>query len=354
MAESEEHVKCHKCNKKVNLSSRSAVQCSGICKQWFHRSCGELVNKSFKETKKNKDSWICSNCKDKRKTMSPIPAMSNSSRKSFDRYATTIIPRKSINNTRGSNLELSHKNKSFNEEITLDTINKKIDTMMINMSSVKKEVSELKTLVHEYQNLTDQLMGENEQLRNANFMLRKDVRFIEYKVEKQKQELLDRNIALCGVDQKDDENLKDIAGKLLTGLAVEYQDNDIDEVYRIPTFEGLPASGLSPPIIIKFKNRCVRDLVFQQRKIKQIELQKNLDTSILGYKTQVRPIYISEQLTPYFQFLFKRARDIKRENIVKYAWVKNGKILVKKDEGKCPTIELRHKFDLHQFNGSSE
>lgn len=47
---------------------------------------------------------------------------------------------------------------------------------------------------------------------------------------------------------------------------------------------------------------------------------------------QHRKIYIAEQLTARKQYIFKVARDIKRAQIIKFAWAKNGEIFIMKTE----------------------
>lgn len=43
-------------------------------------------------------------------------------------------------------------------------------------------------------------------------------------------------------------------------------------------------------------------------------------------------IYIGEQLIKARQFLFKKARDARRNKIIKYTWMRNGEILIRKTD----------------------
>ena len=56
---------------------------------------------------------------------------------------------------------------------------------------------------------------------------------------------------------------------------------------------------------------------------------KELNTKILKHH-QPRPIYINEDLTKINQIIFKKARDLKRQKIIEFAWARNGRIYVKK------------------------
>lgn len=85
-------------------------------------------------------------------------------------------------------------------------------------------------------------------------------------------------------------------------------------------------SGLPPPIIIKFNKKVDKELVLKNKK------GITLDTSLIYPDSEKRYIYINENMTKYYKQLFKKARDLKRKNTVKFAWFKNGKVFIKKTD----------------------
>lgn len=60
--------------------------------------------------------------------------------------------------------------------------------------------------------------------------------------------------------------------------------------------------------------------------------EKTLNTSILYPDAENRLIYINENMTKYYRMLLKKARDLKRNGTVNFAWFKIGKVLIRKTE----------------------
>lgn len=54
--------------------------------------------------------------------------------------------------------------------------------------------------------------------------------------------------------------------------------------------------------------------------------------SVINSDSAKNNIYINENLTKRNKKLFKKARDLKRNGDVKYAWCKNGKIFIRKTD----------------------
>lgn len=111
-------------------------------------------------------------------------------------------------------------------------------------------------------------------------------------------------------------------------MGVEIQPGEICNAYRKPQAKSSTnSSGLPAPIVATICNKAIKEAIFTAKKTKTLNtgILQELNTHDSG-----RPIYINEQLTRYKQFIFKVARDIKREHRVEYAWAKNGDIYIKK------------------------
>ncbi|GAB0098952.1 hypothetical protein DMENIID0001_147650 [Sergentomyia squamirostris] len=61
-----------------------------------------------------------------------------------------------------------------------------------------------------------------------------------------------------------------------------------------------------------------------------------------------KPIYLNNELTGYFQMLFKKARDLRRMKVLKYVWEVEGKIYYKVEDGD-KTVRIKHLNDLDKF-----
>lgn len=103
-------------------------------------------------------------------------------------------------------------------------------------------------------------------------------------------------------------------------LHVELADTDVDAIHRVPTKAKGPKN-----IIVKFTSRKPRDKLMQAAK------KKRLTTLELGLE-ESKPIYVNEHLCPENKLLLGKAIQTKREKQWKFAWVSEGKILMRKQE----------------------
>ncbi len=52
------------------------------------------------------------------------------------------------------------------------------------------------------------------------------------------------------------------------------------------------------------------------------------------------PIYISEHLAPYDAKLYQKARQLRKTNVIKYLWTRDGKIMVRIRDGEQTLADL--------------
>lgn len=88
-------------------------------------------------------------------------------------------------------------------------------------------------------------------------------------------------------------------------------------------------------MIVKFLQRDKREEVFKKCKHlagKNIRHLPSLQTEIGESISRSNKIYINESLTGYRKRLFRRIKEYKRKNNVKFLWTSNGKIMLKASE----------------------
>ncbi|CAB4000069.1 Hypothetical predicted protein [Paramuricea clavata] len=118
-----------------------------------------------------------------------------------------------------------------------------------------------------------------------------------------------------------------IEGEITNAIVVEVAklavpDRDFSEA-MLSTSHRLPTrSGNIPPIIAKFIQRDVRDVVYRNRK---------KSTENLGYETH-NNIYINESLTVKSRAIFTEAKKFQNERNFKFIWTKNGHVHLKKND----------------------
>lgn len=96
-------------------------------------------------------------------------------------------------------------------------------------------------------------------------------------------------------------------------------------------------------IVVQFRSQEVRNTVLS--KIKSSRLYSKLNEII---PNEGAPVFFNEGLSPYYKKLFFEAGRVKRDKKYAFLWVKDGKILIKKEE-KGNTMRLESLEDLSKL-----
>lgn len=142
-----------------------------------------------------------------------------------------------------------------------------------------------------------------------------------------------RNVIINDIPFKEGENIKEEVQRFTSEIKIELKDYEINAIHR------LPSKKEHPPILV-----CLNSL---EKKNELIEWSKQ-NSKKQG--TNKKPIFISEHLTKYNGELLREAKQ--REDI-KYAWVKNGRILIRRNE-ESGIEELRSRQQLEEVNTFEE
>lgn len=137
-------------------------------------------------------------------------------------------------------------------------------------------------------------------------------------------------IELHGIPQDEGENLFEIIKDIGKVLNVNVTDNHIDATHRLNY-----ASGVNP-VIVKFANRWVCDMIKSSRR------KKKIFANNIGFEDSQSRIYINVSLTKATSYLaMKTRKEFKRRNCA--VWVDDGaNIWVKK------IYESQQEADLHK------
>ncbi|KAG8255339.1 hypothetical protein J6590_095113 [Homalodisca vitripennis] len=94
-------------------------------------------------------------------------------------------------------------------------------------------------------------------------------------------------------------------------------------------------------IIIKFVRWNDKEELMRKRREKKIDFS----TRHLGLTTDI-PIYLNNSLSPARKRLLAQARQLRKERGHRYIWLRNGNILLRKEE-KAPVVKIRTQADLN-------
>lgn len=127
-------------------------------------------------------------------------------------------------------------------------------------------------------------------------------------------------------------------------LDVNFDPNHVNIVHRVNTREG----KIRPIVANIYSKEIRRNWVVRARK-KQVA--KNLPEST---------IYIGEHMSPHYKMLLSKAKtaiklrnskvQVTGEEIFKYAWFSDGKILIRKTEGE-KAVQIMSEVDIEKHIG---
>lgn len=197
--------------------------------------------------------------------------------------------------------------------------------------------------------ITNTLSEENMELRNNLQIQQQRIDKLEQQFEWNKQRNLERDIEIYGITNTKSENLELIVKELLTSLDIK-EPNCIHNIYRKRLTN---AAGDNSSVIVSFRNKETRDQVMINKKGKNLAYVGGDNPSIVistgeNVKDE-RPVYINENITSFKKLLFKKARDVKKTRAIKYAWVKNGNVLIRVSDG-SRTIHIKSSDQLDDYS----
>ncbi|XP_063363641.1 uncharacterized protein LOC134652394 [Cydia amplana] len=270
----------------------------GMCEGVFHKKCAAKL-KGFNETE------LCEDCQ------------------------TPVKPQSSIN-TDPSKITMEKVLREVNEKLAVvHKMEKTLDEMSNDISFYSAKYQELIEDRDKANNRIKALEHRNNHLETCNRALEERVTWLETK-EKEK------NVEIVGLEDKDDVILENVIQQLARKLGVD--DGQIHEIQRVGVKpaavkpatankqnEGRSSQPRPRPVVITMATRAARDQWLAARKT--IKLCNN-DVFENGNKDF---IYINEDLTKYTRNLLWTAKN-ELKPTYKYVWVKEGKVLIRKDD----------------------
>lgn len=312
--------KCYKCNKIINKKV-PGIQC-GACSKWIHGSCADLSNEQLNVLiMTDSVDWKCKVCSGTkpRRLSGIIPDDDNGyvgENSAFNQTQEALrIIRVEVKEVIKDELQR-----------TLEFYSDKIDEYECKMIAYEKNMKTLENHCTELRN----------NLKNIN--LKYEV--MENKLNQIQQNQLANQLDLCGIEEKDDENIKDIIQLIATNI--HRNPDEVIQAYRKKT-RNTGNSGTkkrdTPVINVTLKDGTRNLWIEAARKI-------NITPADIGMAGSGK-IYLRESLTPSTAFLLWKTKEELRDSF-KYIWCKNGSILVRKnDTGKI--IMVKNQQDIEKM-----
>lgn len=311
-------IPCGICSKGYSFNAHRA-ECTK-CKTTFHFKC---LNTTKDEFDRNKRNWQCTTCRDTKSpsvhTVTPI--------QSGGAGGTMMDV---LNEMRQFRLEVQKTNQEYVE--SLRTFREEVYNKNLEFTDHLKKYSDwIDDYGKQMQELSTNiatLMKDYEEMRQENLNLKKTNAILTRQVNSLEQSARDKTVEIHGIPLKEKENVMEVVKQVADAIAFDFREEMVDTCYRLRTV------GATPPdrpagIVVRFVRRIDKEQFIDLRRKK-----RNLNTRDLGFmEGNASVVYINDSLTSERRKLFNAARNVKREKLYTFLWVKNGKIFMRKNQG---------------------
>lgn len=280
---------CKACRK--NIGKKIKLQC-GRCTGYFHLQCGNVTEVDARLMQAEKTSWTCKDC-------------------TADAYGS-----------RCSSVFNSPPKPNGDDISELKNILKELQSEVRDIKRSMDFINEK----YEEEKKRNKIMSEMfEEISRDNQTLKEKVQKLESVMNIQNASKIRQNICISGLPINGEQATSTDVVKLCTSLDVPVTANDVEDLRQFKTQKGIK-------IIVTLK-----DLDLKRRILAARSKKGKLTPTRCGLGTSDAAIFINEELTKETYNLFKKAKNLK-ELGYKYVWHRNGKVLVRKNDGDNPVF----------------
>lgn len=304
---------CSVCSNKIDRTDCTKMECC-LCRKIFHAICIGMLPDDVEYFKKAKISWKCTGCVNLRKSMphsspplSPIIRSANS-----------------------VDVEIDDNDKdSFPFESNINS-----ESLEFRLLSVTKAIDEAKSvLFSKFKVIEDTLQVTINELRSENKKLKSEIKSLNNRVEYLEQLPLNNSIDILGLPINNDLNELRISifNLFCETLKTDIKEDNISSFYQKPIMNKTSNPVKYDNVIcVKFNSSVSKDTIIKAKK-----KLKNNPIVVKNEKNEESYVdcFINHSMTFNNRKLYKAAYDIQKEFKVKYLWFRNGKILMRKQDG---------------------
>uniref|UniRef100_A0A8D8M163 FP protein C-terminal domain-containing protein n=1 Tax=Cacopsylla melanoneura TaxID=428564 RepID=A0A8D8M163_9HEMI len=229
-------------------------------------------------------------------------------------------------NSAVKDLEKTHKDKFSSMEKShgerFASLDMKVLANDASLDNINKEFLEMKSQIVELQREVNELKSAQPVMSDGSLS---ELNTVKEELEDLRQYTRNRNLVIDGIPVRTGENLSALFLRMGQSLGMNIDPNEIEAIHRLPTRN--INTNRAPTIVVQVKSRPLRDNFVSAAKKKRFTLE-----NIGQFESCSGNVFVSEHLTPFRSRLFYEARMMRKNHGFKYAWVKSGKIYLKKDD----------------------
>lgn len=299
--------KCKVCLKSI-VARHSKIECNE-CKFCFHGGCVNLSADDVTFITSQGEVWRCDPCsKERRRSMRAESELSKNDPKLTDVIAL-------LQEMRAENKEQI---KVLEADLgkSVETCHEKIDELT---NIIQKQNEALKVFEDKYSKTLQE-----------NVKLKKIINELEIRVDEMEQYSRSNTLEINGIVEQEHENVLEVVKAVGNGLGCLITDEMVDACHRV----GQRGREKPRGIVVKFTRRSVKEDLLHKRRVK-----RNFNTKDIGITDRLAEvIYIGESLTQQRRRIFNAARALKKDKGFQFLWIRNGRILLRTEEGAKVTV----------------
>lgn len=360
---------CGACKRVISITDK--LLCSG-CTLGFHYGCVGKSRENFSKLScKAKSAWKCPECKNRNKNRNdnetPVKGLLDDGACSS---GETPLNESGGNSVLGAVLDSSTKTSSYDAILGKieDMLDRKLEhRFSVMLSELKSSLSEdIKLMVQaEVGRAIDSLkvevtattdfFGENQKSLEQELQVKcKEIKLLASKSDQLEKEVcalnhqlktFDRqsrslNVEIQAVPEKKNENIQQLFKKLCQVIDYSLVDDNINACRRVAKMN--PNSKRPRNILVTLTSVKHRDNILSAvHRYNKANKENALSSADIGFPGEKVPIYVNEHLSAESKDLLAKARKLKVDKSYKFAWVKFGRVYMRKDET-SPSILIKN------------
>lgn len=301
------------CGCKRNTDINDIISCS-VCGQSFYYQCVSFNLANFKRlSKKNIKNWKCVTCQ-----------RSNTQGKMTTELRDEIIKEVKhlfLSEFNALKIELKNEIRATNESI----------------KEIQNSLNVFSAQIDDFSNKLEAFETENRKLQTQNIQLEQRVYEVETQLVELQQYSRINNLEINGIPTTANENVYEIINDISKTLKIKDPQEGINIAHRLQPNK---KNKSSPTILVSFNNRLTKHKWMSGYKKCLAELRKNsMNTTEHLFRTKMinknlpdGPVYLGDQLSKYYKDLLHETKIFAKESGMKYVWVRDCKIYIRKDD----------------------
>lgn len=308
---------CLRCKAEIPADA-VVVNCYGNCKGIYHIHCSGLSLTTYrKRSDSDKKKWACVDCRkgsnssiDKNQTEDEedcAEVVHTKAKLSLDEKMDLILS------------QLGEKDEKM-DLILAQLVEKdeKMNQLLAQQIKANEELQKNNSLLEAYRQEIADLKADLQDRDNRLDELRDEVRVLQQEGKEKFVEL--QNIPM--LEGENEVKLIKLAIDTFRSFGVELADSEVEDCYRIK-FKTKATPG---PVVVELASkRKVREILAKRKK------EVHQSDIVEGQSEEVK-VYINESLSKFNRELLFETRKKAAAKGFKYAWVKSGKVFLRKDE----------------------